>query len=186
MVGDASGHGMAAGLLMAIANATIKLAVELDPAPPRVLTLLNQALCKTGDKRAFMSIFYALLDLDTGTLEYTSAGHPFPLLRRAGGEVEELGKGGLPLGLRRDLDWQSEEIRLGVGDILVLYSDGLPEGLDRSGNPFGYERLRSLVTDPGTPYAIHERILLDFDDHLGEQPLEDDFSLVVLGRRADG
>lgn len=184
LVGDASGHGMAAGLLMAIANATLKLAVELDPAPPRVLTLLNHTLCKTGDKRAFMSIFYALLDLGSGELEYASAGHPFPLLRRAGGEIEELGKGGLPLGLRRDLEWRSEKIGLGVGDTLVLYSDGLPEGLNSEEESFGYERLRRLVVDPGTPNAIHERILLDFDDHLGDQALEDDFSLVVLGRKA--
>ena len=92
--------------------------------------------------------------------------------------------GGLPLGLRRDLEWRSEKIGLGVGDTLVLYSDGLPEGLNSEEESFGYERLRRLVVEPGTPNAIHERILLDFDDHLGDQALQDDFSLVVLGRKA--
>ncbi len=107
MVGDASGHGMAAGLLMAIANATLGLAVDLDPSPQAVMRLLNRTLCRTGGTREFMSIFYALLDPRTGALEYASAGHPFPLLRRRDGTIEELGQGGLPLGVRRDLAFSS-------------------------------------------------------------------------------
>ncbi|OFV83122.1 MAG: hypothetical protein A2Y78_00410, partial [Acidobacteria bacterium RBG_13_68_16] len=93
VIGDASGHGMAAGLLMAIANAALKLAIEVDPLPERVAALLNRVLCRTGDRRAFMSLFYGLLTPSSGHLEYVCAGHPFPLLRRAAGEVEELGKG---------------------------------------------------------------------------------------------
>jgi serine phosphatase RsbU (regulator of sigma subunit) len=182
MVGDASGHGMAAGLLMAIANATLGLAVDLDPSPPEVLRLLNRTLCRTGGTREFMSIFYALLDPGSGELEFASAGHPFPLLRRWDGTIEELGQGGLPLGVRRDVAFSSLNVRLEPGDVLVLYSDGLPEGIDTQGRTFGYEQLHQLVALPGTPRAIHERILLAFDSHRGEQPLEDDFSLVVLGR----
>jgi hypothetical protein len=184
MVGDASGHGMAAGLLMAIANATLGLAVDLDPSPPEVLRLLNRTLCRTGGTREFMSIFYALLDPATGALEFASAGHPFPLLRRHDGTIEELGQGALPLGVRRDVEFSSLTVSLDPGDVLVLYSDGLPEGIDVNGQTFGYEQLHQLVALPGTPKAIHERILLAFDSHRGEQPLEDDFSLVVLGRDA--
>jgi serine phosphatase RsbU (regulator of sigma subunit) len=184
MVGDASGHGMAAGLLMAIANATLGLAIDLDPSPPEVLRLLNRTLCRTGDTRAFMSIFYALLEPSTGAMEYACAGHPFPFLRRWDGAVEELGEGSLPLGVRRELVFTSRAVRLDPGDVLVLYSDGLPEGVDPRGETFTYERLRELVARPGTPQAIHERILLAFDQHRGEQPLGDDFSLVVLGRDA--
>jgi phosphoserine phosphatase RsbU/P len=182
MVGDASGHGMAAGLLMAIANATLGLAIDLDPSPPEVLRLLNRTLCRTGGSRAFMSIFYALLDPATGAMEYACAGHPFPLLRRHDGTIEELGQGGLPLGVRRELTFSASSVRLDAGDVLVLYSDGLPEGVDPQGQTFGYERLQQLVAQPGMPQSIHERILRAFDDHRGEQPLEDDFSLVVLGR----
>jgi hypothetical protein len=184
MVGDASGHGMAAGLLMAIANAALELAMDLDPSPPESLRLLNRTLCRTGDTRAFMSIFYALLDPATGAMEYACAGHPFPLLRRWDGGIEELGEGGLPLGVRRDLAFSSRRVSLESGDVLVLYSDGLPEGINPAGEPFGYERLRELVAQPGTPQAIWERILRAFDEHRGEQPLGDDFSLVVLGRDA--
>jgi serine phosphatase RsbU (regulator of sigma subunit) len=182
MVGDASGHGMAAGLLMAIANATLGLAIDLDPSPPAALRMLNRTLCRTGDTRAFMSIFYALLDPAGGDLEFACAGHPFPLLRRRDGVVEELGLGGLPLGVRQDLSFSSERVVIEPGDILVLYSDGLPEGVSERGEPFGYERLRELVAQPGTPQEIHGRILRAFDLHRGETPLGDDFSLVVLGR----
>ena len=182
MVGDASGHGMAAGLLMAIANATLKLAIDLDPQPSKVLSLLNLTLCRTGDRRAFMTIFYGLLEPESGEMEYACAGHPFPLLRRAGGEIVELGRGGLPLGFRRELSFHSASTTLEPADILVLFSDGIPEGVNRSGDSFGYERLRALVREPGTVEAIQERILLAFDDHLADEPLMDDFSLVVLGR----
>ncbi|MDX1384020.1 MAG: PP2C family protein-serine/threonine phosphatase [Thermoanaerobaculia bacterium] len=182
MVGDASGHGMAAGLLMAIANATLELAVDLDPAPPEVLRLLNRTLCRTGDKRAFMSIFYGLLDPASGELEFACAGHPFPFLRRPGGDIEELGEGGFPLGFRPELRFEARHATLAAGDTLVLYSDGLPEGVNHAGETFGYERLRELVAEQGTPEAIHERILVAFDRHRGDEPLADDFSLVVVGR----
>ncbi len=112
MVGDASGHGMAAGLVMAIANATLKTALDLDPSPHRVLTLLNRTLCRTGNKRTFMSVFYALLDPQTGDMDFVCAGHPFPLLRRADGTVEELGCGGLPLGMREPLELAPQSVQI--------------------------------------------------------------------------
>ncbi|TNF76704.1 MAG: hypothetical protein EP299_05165 [Acidobacteria bacterium] len=120
LIGDASGHGIAAGLLMAIANATLKTALDLDPEPRAVATLLNGALYRTGDRRAFMTLFYGLLEPDTGHLQYICAGHPFPLLRRAGGEIEELGEGTLPLGLRRTVEVSTKSVTIEPGDLLVL------------------------------------------------------------------
>ena len=186
MVGDASGHGMAAGLLMAIANATLKLAIDLDPSPSKVLELLNLTLCRTGDKRAFMSIFYAILEPESGDLEYACAGHPFPLLRHSGGGVSELGEGGLPLGFQRDRTFEEDRATISKADTLVLFSDGIPEGVNREDESFGYERLRRLVAEPGTPTAMHERILLAFDEHIGDEQLRDDLLLVVVGRMPEG
>ncbi len=100
VVADASGHGMAAGLLMAIADATLHIALELDPSPVAVSTLLQRAIWRTGDRRSFLTLFYALLDPATGSVEYVCAGHPFPLLRRAGGAIEEPALGSFPLGMR--------------------------------------------------------------------------------------
>jgi len=182
VIGDASGHGMAAGLLMAIANAALKLAIEVDPSPERVAALLNRVLCRTGDRRAFMSLFYGLLTPSSGHLEYVCAGHPFPLLRRATGEAEELGKGGLPLGIRDVVELARAEVTLGIGDLLLLYSDGLPESVNAAREAFGFERLRDLLRVAADPQAIHDRLLRALDTHLAGEPLTDDVSIVVVSR----
>lgn len=182
VVGDASGHGIAAGLVMAIANATLKTALDLDPAGANVHAVLNRTLCRTGDRRTFMSLFYALLTPASGRLRYVCAGHPYPLLRRAGGEVLELGTGSLPLGIKEPLEAVTREVEMAPGDLLVLYSDGLPEAVDGAGQAFGFERLAGLLAAPGSPQEVHDRILAGFDRHVGEEPLKDDLTLVVLLR----
>jgi sigma-B regulation protein RsbU (phosphoserine phosphatase) len=182
VIGDASGHGMAAGLLMATANAALKLATEVDPAPERVASLLNRVLVRTGDRRAFMSLFYAVLTPATGHLEYVCAGHPFPLLRRASGEVEELGRGSFPLGLRDGLESNVATVTLEPSDLLLLYSDGLPEAVNGAGEPFGYDTLRQLLRVEGNPQAIHDRLLRALTTHLAGEPLKDDVSIVVVVR----
>ncbi len=183
MVGDASGHGMAAGLVMAIANATLETAMDLDPNPERVLALLNRTLCRTGTKRTFMSVFYAVLTPETGEIEYVCAGHPFPLIRRADGSVEELGCGGFPLGIREPLDFVRRTVQLNPGDLLLLYTDGLPEALDALGKTaFGYERIEAVVTLGGSPQTVHDGILQSFDRHVGGEALRDDLTLMVVAR----
>ena len=182
-VGDASGHGISAGLVMAIANATLKTAIDLDPSPPAVLELLDRVLFRTGGKRAFMTLFYGVLTPETGELEYAGAGHPYPLLRRRGGAVEELGEGSIPLGLSTRGNYVCRRTVIEPGDLLVLYSDGIPEaegGAD--GETFGFDRLRGQLTQPESPQAIHDRILRSLDRHLGEQAIRDDLTLVVLDR----
>lgn len=182
VVGDASGHGMAAGLVMAIANATLKTALDLDPSPERVCALLNRTLCRTGTRRTFMSVFYAVLTPETGHLEYVCAGHPFPLLRREDGAIEELGCGGLPLGIREGLTFTRERVDLRPGDALLLYTDGLAEAVDAAGRAFGYDGIRSTLRGNGTPQALHDRTLHAFDLHVGEEPIRDDLTLLVIAR----
>jgi len=183
VVADASGHGMAAGLVMAIANATLKTALDLDPSPERVLELLNRTLCRTGTKRTFMSVFYAVLTPETGELEYVCAGHPFPLLRRTGGRIEELGCGGFPLGIREPLAAMRKTVQLEPGDLLLLYTDGLPEALDGMGKAaFGYEKIQAALHLGGAPQLVHDTLLRSFDHHVGEEPLLDDLTLVVIAR----
>ncbi|HEX4960718.1 MAG TPA: PP2C family protein-serine/threonine phosphatase [Thermoanaerobaculia bacterium] len=183
VVGDASGHGMAAGIVMAIANATLKTALDLDPTPERVIAVLNRTLYRTGTKRTFMSVFYALLQPATGEMEYVSAGHPFPLLRRATGRIEELGNGGFPLGIREPLPLVTRRVTLERGDLLVLYTDGLPEAVDGQGKAaFGYERIRAALELGGTAQEVHDGILQAFDRHVGDEPLRDDLTLQVVAR----
>lgn len=184
LVGDASGHGMAAGLVMAIANATLKTALDLDPDPVRVLSTLNRTLCRTGNRRTFMTVFYGILDPRTGRLDYVCQGHPFPVLRRADGRVAELaGPGGFPLGLREPLELQARAVTLEPGDLLALYTDGLAEAVDPQGqHAFGFDRIAAIVGEGGPPQAVHDRIRDVFDRHVGGEPIRDDLTLLVMGR----
>lgn len=186
VAGDASGHGMAAGLLMAIANATLKTALDFDASPEAVLDLLNRVLLKTGDRRAFMTVFYGVLDPTTGGLRYRCAGHPFPLLRRQDGRIEELGTGAYPLGIWDRVEWETREVALHHGDLLVLYSDGLAEAFHPNAvESYGYDRVRAQVTPGGTPQQVLHRMLRDLDVFQRGEPLVDDVSVVVVGREGD-
>jgi sigma-B regulation protein RsbU (phosphoserine phosphatase) len=182
VIGDASGHGMAAGLLMATASAALKLATEVDPAPERVAALLNRVLLRTGDKRSFMSLFYGLLSPASGRLEYVCAGHPFPLVRHASGAIEELGRGSFPLGVREGLESSTGTTTLAPGDLLLLYSDGLPEAINPAGDAFGYDALRELLSVEGQPQAVHDRLLRALHHHVSGEALRDDVSVVVVSR----
>ncbi len=187
VAGDASGHGIAAGLLMVIAHATIDLAIGLDPRPEKVAPLINKAIASAGGNRAFFTLFYALLDPSTGHMDYLCAGHPFPLLRRAGGQVIELGRGALPLGIRPTIEPRPDTVTLEPGDLLLLYSDGLAEQIrGAGGEAFGFDRVRDLVQAGGSAEELHRRIVAAFDAFLGEAPRGDDVSLVVVERRAAG
>ncbi len=182
VIGDASGHGIAAGLLMAIANATLKTAVEVDPAPDKVAQLLNSTLYRTGDRRAFMTLFYALLEPDTGSLQYVCAGHPFPLVVRPGVEVTELGTGALPLGMRPHLELAVQRTALGPGEAVVLFTDGLAEALNSQENAFGFSRLEQLVRDGGRAGHLHDSVVRAFKAHVGERAIADDVTLLVISR----
>ncbi len=183
VAGDASGHGIAAGLLMVIAKSTLELAVGIDPDPARVTQLLNRSLYDTGGTRAFMTLFYGLLDPISGRLDYVCAGHPFPLLRRPGGELEELGRGGLPLGLRAELEISTASTTLRPGDLLTIYSDGFPESV-RTGDQqaFGFERIHQIVRRGGSPADLHRRVVDEHRAFLGGEAPHDDVSIVVVGR----
>ena len=183
VAGDASGHGMAAGLLMVTAKTALEIAVTTDSSPDAVARVVHAALQGTGGNRGFMTLFCARLDPETGSLEYVCAAHPFPFLRRVGGEIEELGEGSLPLGLGREPHLRVRSARLHAGDVLLVYSDGLPETVHPTRQEtYGYERLRAHLARGGSPRRIHDRVLQDFAGFLGEESPTDDQSLLVLGR----
>ncbi len=184
ILGDASGHGIAAGLLMAISNATLKTALEVDPRPNQVAQLLNSTLYRTGDRRAFMTFFYALLEPATGILEYVCAGHPFPMVVTRSGDVLELGEGALPLGMRAEVDLPVGSFQLSPGESMLLFTDGLPEAMSSSEESFGFSRLRTLLTPEDRAQDLHDRVLTAFQEHIGGADLPDDVTLLAVARAA--
>jgi hypothetical protein len=185
VIGDASGHGIAAGLLMAIANSALKLGFDADPDPVIAAGLVNRALCRTGGRRAFMTLFCGVLEPESGRLLFVCAGHPYPFLRRGDGTVTELGTGALPLGIRLQLDLEVNEAVIARGDTLLLYTDGVVETLDGEGESFGFERLEEGLAPGGPSQAIHDRVLRNLDGFRGDEPVYDDCSLVVIKRTSD-
>ena len=182
VIGDASGHGIAAGLLMAIASSALKLAIDVDPTPVAVAHFVNRALCRSGNNRAFMTLFFGLIDPATGRMDYVIAGHPYPMLRRSDGEIIELGEGGFPLGIREELYSPTGEVTIKPGDQLLLHTDGIAETLDPSGDDYGYDRLRRALEFGGSATAIHDRIVREMVSFQGDATAHDDRSLVVVTR----
>src|SRR5215471_19759736 len=184
LFGDASGHGMTAGLVMAVAHAGFRTQLEVDPSPAAMIGALNRILCVTGTPRSFFSAVYLLLSPD-GTFSATVAGHP-PVARVRDGAIRErLGSGSYPLGIRPGLEWKPIEGALAPGEMLLLYSDGLYEAVDDRENAFGEERVESLVrlyagASPGELVREISQHLLTF---CGRTVPEDDVSIVAVRRR---
>ncbi len=186
LFGDASGHGMAAGLVMAVAHAAFRTQLETDPAAEAMFATLNRILCRTGGPRAFFGCVYLLLSPD-GSFAGSVAGHP-PILRvdAAGAVAERIGKGAYPLGVKTPLAWDVERGTIEQGQALLLHSDGLSEARDPMGNQFGDGRIelgirRSAALSAPDLVADLARDVMAF---CGREAPEDDVSIAVLRRVA--
>lgn len=189
LFGDASGHGMAAGLVMAVAHTAWRLQVEKDPSPAAVLATLNQVLCRTGScrtsgPRQFFAGVSLVLEAD-GSFTVAVAGHP-PVLKvdPRGTVAARFGQGAYPLGVKPAQSYAVETGTLAPGEALLLHSDGLPEARDRDGREFGDARvLATLLRTAGQP-AFHVAAALAGDvlAFLGRKPVDDDVSLAVVRR----
>lgn len=185
VVADASGHGMAAGLLMAITDTALRIGLEQDARPDAVARLLHRALRRTGDRRAFVTLFCGILDPASGRLAFASAGHPSPIVRRTDGRLEEPVSGSLPAGSREIFTPSTGAVELAAGDLLVLFTDGLFEALNATEEAFGWERLRrEIVSSGGDAAAAHGQLRAAVEAHVGREALSDDCTLVTLERRA--
>jgi len=189
LFGDASGHGMAAGLVMAIAHTAWRLQVARDPSPEAVLATLNQVLCRTGScrtsgPRQFFAGVSLLLDPD-GAFTVAVAGHPPVLLVDArGGVARRFGRGAYPLGVKPGQEYSVETGALAPGESLLIHSDGLPEARDREGREFGDGRILGVLLRTAGQPAFHVAASLASDvlTFLGRKPVDDDVSLAVLRR----
>jgi serine phosphatase RsbU (regulator of sigma subunit) len=179
VIADVSGHGLSAGLRMAMLKAGLQILVEEEQDAQAILRRLDNLVRTNGEGRAFVTASLSLINVRTGSLEITNAGHPPVYLLRSG-EVEEILLTGSPLGgLGHTYGNRTQSIV--PGDVLVWLSDGLIEACGPGGQPFGYERIRrTIAAGASDPSAVRERLLQAVADHAEGVPAEDDRTLVVM------
>jgi hypothetical protein len=185
LFGDASGHGMAAGLVMAVAHASFRTQLDVDPSPQSIMASLNRILCRTGGSRSFFTCCYVLLSPD-GSYVATIAGHP-PIfhLDAAGNAAERIGHGAYPLGVKLGLSWEVVSGTVAPGEKLLLHSDGLTESRNAAEQDLGDAHIEIVARRmPGCGAArLVDGIVAEWRRFMGSIPAEDDVSLAVIARR---
>jgi serine phosphatase RsbU (regulator of sigma subunit) len=185
VVGDVAGKGMPAALLAARISPEIRHLVQAGAAPPEILTRLNRQVCRSAHDR-FVTMALIEINPRAHELIVVNAGHMDPLVRRASGTVEAIGREGAgpPLGVEPKAIYQPIAVSLGPGDLILLYSDGLTDAMDRHGKPLGEERLKQLLADaPSRPQAAGREILASVHRHSAGRSQFDDMTMVCFGRR---
>lgn len=181
VIADVAGHGLSAGLGMAMLKAALLILVEEGREPQSILTALDR-LVRSTPQKTFVTATLARVDLDRGRLEITNAGHPPTYLLRRG-EVREIALPSTPLGVL-DSSYRTEALDLEPGDMLVWLSDGFIEATSTEGECFGYERTReALCGDADTPADLRDRFLDAVRTHSEAQAAADDCTLVVMHYR---
>jgi sigma-B regulation protein RsbU (phosphoserine phosphatase) len=187
LVADVADKGTPAALFMALSRTLIRTyALEHPGEPARALTAANDRICADTQSGLFVTVFYGVLDPARGTLSFCNAGHNPPYLLRAGsgGAVERLSTSGLVLGILEGEVWQEGVAQVAPGDLLVLYSDGIPEAHNESGAFFGEERLLAVLDRYRSQPAgeVQAAVLAEVRAFVGDAPQFDDLTLLILTR----
>jgi serine phosphatase RsbU (regulator of sigma subunit)/predicted ester cyclase len=186
VVGDATGKGVPAALVMSTTCGMLQLAARASgsSSPSEVLVQVNEALFARIPQNMFVTCFYAILDPKSGRLIYANAGHDLPYVRRDG-DAEELRARGMPLGLMPEMGYEEREMVLEASESTLFYSDGLVEAHNPKGEMFGFPRLRALVAEHGKHGSLEEVLLEELYSFVGESwEQEDDITLLTLRRFA--
>jgi serine phosphatase RsbU (regulator of sigma subunit) len=184
VVGDATGHGIPAALVMATARSMLRAVAQTSEPPGEVLRKANDPLFTDIPPNMFVTCLYAVLDPESGHLSYANAGHDLPYIHR-NGEAEELRARGMPLGLMPGMGYEEKEIVLGEGESLLFYSDGLVEAHNPQREMFGFPRLQAFVVEHGEQETLVDSLLDDLYSFVGEGwEQEDDITLLTLRRSA--
>lgn len=183
LVGDVSGKGIPAALFMARTKTVFEAMAAREGDPGRVLDRVNRSLCRDNAAGMFVTAVLGVLDLASGEVTFASAGHDPPLLVPASGEAKLVaGEGGRVLGLIEASDFPVNRLRLGPGEALVLYTDGVSEAQDGRGGFFGAERLVSTAASlrGAPPAALTAGVLGAVRAFAGDAPQSDDITILTL------
>ncbi len=183
-LGDICGKGLAAGMWTTHLVGLVGARVAVSSKPEAIVAGVNRDICLMNSYMPLVSLFLAKLDPITGFVEYCSAGHPPALLLRANGELELLSEGGMLLGVIPATPYVRGCFELGAGDVLLIYSDGITESVNCSGEEFGYARLEAQLrlAHAGAADAMLFSVLGAVQDFAAASPLVDDMSLAIVRR----
>lgn len=185
VIGDVTDKGIPAAFFMALARTTVRASVAYDAPLPEAISQANQILCADASGGMFVTLYALSVEPGNWSLECVCAGHHPPLLMKAGSsEIEVMPKGGMPLGIDPDQSYSSTQVDLRLGDFVLLYTDGVPDAMDRQGAFFGMDRLVSVLkenpdSDPQDMLAAIHRAV---DEFSAGSPRFDDLTLVGMQR----
>jgi sigma-B regulation protein RsbU (phosphoserine phosphatase) len=186
-LGDVSGKGTAAALLMSSLHAAIHAQTGSHDTLVETISAVNRYLADNIPPNRFVTLFYAELDPESGALSFLNAGHNPPLIVHAAGTVEQLASGGLPLGIKRDAEYREGRTQMQLGDVLVIYSDGVTEAASPTGEEFGPTRLYETVSRnvDASAAGIRDRIESALTKFSQGTQAADDITLVIVKRQTE-
>ncbi len=184
-LGDVSGKGTGAALLMTVLRAAVR-AHWMEPSLSEAVGRINRTVCQNVPSSKYVTFFLAALDPASGRLEFVNAGHNPPILVRATGEVEMLSIGGLVLGIFEGVNYDGGSVEMRKGDTLVVYSDGVTETWDPDGEEFGEDKLIAFAVAGRAQgaEAVQNAILCEIERFEQGARATDDRTLIVLKREA--
>jgi serine phosphatase RsbU (regulator of sigma subunit) len=184
-LGDVSGKGTGAALMMSSLHAAVRAQAQTNRPIREMMASMNEYIVENSPENKFLTLFYAELDPATGDLYYANAGHNPPMVVRTTGQIERLDATGLPIGILPDQQYGEGCVRLWPGDVLAVYSDGITESVNPADEEFGDERLIQVVRKNlnGSANKIRDRIDEALSRFVGTAAPVDDMTLLILKRR---
>ncbi len=187
-LGDVTGHGVAAGLIMTMVSSLISVFADHYDNPFDIIVNVNKNIKKHVKKAMFMTMVLLSWDLKTKKLTYVGAGHEYILVYRADtGECEAVMSGGVAIGMVPDNSKiiKEKEIKLNEGDFVMLYTDGITEARNKEEELYGLETLKSRFKEFAAQYSaegVHYHIAKDVSDFMKGHKQDDDMTLIVIKR----
>lgn len=183
-LGDVSGKGLPASLLMANLQATLRGQTLGTTMAKDCVVRSNKLLYQSTSSEKFVTLFYGILDHVSHELRFCNAGHDPPFLLVRGTEVKRLRTGGIVLGILNEFPFQDEVIPISPGDFMVIYSDGIPEAMNSSKEQFGEENLQKILLERRSESAagIIDAVVSAVRQHAGAWPQSDDMTMIVVKR----
>lgn len=177
-IGDVSGKGVPAALVMAMASSAFQLLAEGSPEPQRIVTRMNGSMVRKNDLSLFITFFVGMLDLETGHLRYCNAGHSAPFINGKPIPVDS----NLPVGVLPDWEFTAQELDLAPGDTIFLFTDGLDEAENDQLELFGKQRIQDILQDSSSlpPRALIERMSKAVTDFVSDTEQSDDLTMFAL------